>query len=810
MGTYSGQQNELQSTQNQILEKQSTISLVLADIAASHRRLELSVDDGPMQLKNDIRFLVHLFLADKSTKNRADELESNAGSSRSYQLPLKLLDFTQLTISYARELKIVESLRYAEITEREERIIKAHPTTFDWLFQETRVNPQGRPHPSLLSWLRTSSGSYWISGKAGSGKSTFMKYLCQNDETIKALQVWAGEHQLVTASFYFWHAGTLMQKSQQGLLQTLLFHILRKCPQLVSSVCQLRWQQNFQLIDTWTYEELYKAFQVLNKSDVGSKRFCFFIDGLDEYSGEHSDLIHTINNLVSGSKIKVLFSSRPWIVFEHAYGGDPAKKLQLHEFTEGDIRCFVVEKFAEDRRFQELKGTDRRYQGLIETIVKKAHGVFLWVFLVTRSLRRGLVNCDTLKELNDRLESLPTDLEDYFQHMLDSTEKTYQKQAARIYQMCLSALGSISLTTLSFFDRTELQFCLNEEMLVWTTDDIQQIRKNTKTRVMARCTDLLEVSQDRTDMDFLHRTVHDFLITRQVRELLEDRAGADFDADLHLGNAIICEMKHLSPVQLRTPFDQYEHCTSILRSFMYNIHRVELRDNHDYLPLVDEVDMVIDSLRGDTVPTYTSSVPTNLAAQYPKGWVDKMAVKERLLLYLFREKQLGRLNKNTRYAGRPPLDIVLRPHRDAFFCSSAPSLNIQLVRFFLETGMDPNAHYENSTVWALFLQDLKQNPYAEEGGISSRELSEVLECLLLAGANPDRASKEGEFSDIISIHCKVDDAKHVEDLRLRMQNQRSSKSSDNDASPDLVKTPDLARNPQKNGFRRVSKWLSKR
>ena len=713
-------------------------------------------------------------------------------------------------MTYAKELRIVECLRYAEITEREERIVKAHPTTFDWLYQEDPIGLQSKPHTSLLRWLRACDGSFWISGKAGCGKSTIMKYLYQNDETMKALKIWAGEHQLVTAGFFFWHAGTLMQKSQEGLLQTLLFHVLRKCPQLVPSVCQWRWRDDPQTNDTWTYEELYKAFEVLKESDIGLARFCFFIDGLDEYSGEHTDIINTIDNLVSGSKIKVLFSSRPWVVFEQAYGESRANKLQLHEFTEGDIRCFVTEKFAEDCRFQVLKGTDRRYQVLIEQIVKKAHGVFLWVFLVTRSLRRGLVNCDTLEELNDRLESLPTDLEDYFQHMLDSTEKTYQKQAARVYQMCLAASGSIPLTTLSFFDQTELQYCLNEAIIVWTYEDIRQMRKRTKTRVMARCTDLLEVSHDRTRMDFLHRTVHDFLITRQVRELLEDRAGADFDADLHLGNAIICEIKHLSPVQLRTPFDQYEHCTSLIRSFMYNIHKLELRDNHDYLPLIDELDTVINSLRSDTIPTYTSSMPTNLAAQYPEGWIDKMAIKERLSLYLSREKQLGRLDKNTRFAGRPPLDVVLRPHRDAFSYSSAPNLSLQQLKFFLEIGMDPNARYENSTVWGLFLRDLKQNPYGDEEGISGRELSQVIECLLVAGANPDTASKEGGLTDILSVYCKAEDVKHIEELSLRMQAQNVRESYDSNARSELIKPHTLAQTPQKHGLRRATKWFTAR
>ena len=46
---------------------------------------------------------------------------------------------------------------------------------------------------------------------------------------------------------------------------------------------------------------------------------------------------------------------------------------------------------------------DRRCDELIEEIVFLARGVFLWVFLVTRSLRWGLTNADDMVDLRARL-----------------------------------------------------------------------------------------------------------------------------------------------------------------------------------------------------------------------------------------------------------------------------------------------------------------------------------------------------------------------------------------------------------------------
>lgn len=49
-----------------------------------------------------------------------------------------------------------------------------------------------------------------------------MKHLYRHEDSLAALRTCAGGKQLVTASYFFWYAGAEMQKSQQGLLQTLL------------------------------------------------------------------------------------------------------------------------------------------------------------------------------------------------------------------------------------------------------------------------------------------------------------------------------------------------------------------------------------------------------------------------------------------------------------------------------------------------------------------------------------------------------------------------------------------------------------
>ena len=55
---------------------------------------------------------------------------------------------------------------------------------------------------------------YWVSGKAGSGKSTFMKHILDSPRTEECLKTWAGDDFLSIATISFWDSGTREQKSQ--------------------------------------------------------------------------------------------------------------------------------------------------------------------------------------------------------------------------------------------------------------------------------------------------------------------------------------------------------------------------------------------------------------------------------------------------------------------------------------------------------------------------------------------------------------------------------------------------------------------
>lgn len=153
-------------------------------------------------------------------------------------------------------------------------------------------------------------------------------------------------------------------------------------------MCKSRWDDSNEthVFDPyWSLPKLLNAFYRLATQSVRSARLCFFVEGLDEYEGDHTEVIRILNKLASDDDIKVCFSSRPWNVFEKRYGDNYGKKLELEKLTQGDIRRFVKEELFDNPRSQELKARDARYDDLVKEIAYKACGVFLWVFLVVRS-----------------------------------------------------------------------------------------------------------------------------------------------------------------------------------------------------------------------------------------------------------------------------------------------------------------------------------------------------------------------------------------------------------------------------------------
>jgi len=152
--------------------------------------------------------------------------------------------FRQLQISeesVAKEQMVLNTLSFDSRPMRHELIPEAHQRTFGWVFgnlsDEIEDHHEARHH--FASWLESGHGMFWVAGKPGSGKSTFMKFISDDPRTHAMLTNCASLSgtKAVVASHYFWNAGSPMQKSQTGLLRSILFDIFRQSPEIILTVC---------------------------------------------------------------------------------------------------------------------------------------------------------------------------------------------------------------------------------------------------------------------------------------------------------------------------------------------------------------------------------------------------------------------------------------------------------------------------------------------------------------------------------------------------------------------------------------------
>ncbi|KAL8755762.1 MAG: hypothetical protein Q9184_004699 [Pyrenodesmia sp. 2 TL-2023] len=785
-------QERTSTTQYRLAGDVTSIKEALDRLQEDHRRLGISAANEAAELRETLIKSLERVTSRCDTCTEIDVAEPHSSMQLPSDLCLWLSRMSSAGALLSKQIPIIDSLQFPKILDREESIKEAHPATFEWLFESARSMEDLQTPQKVLDWLRTGSDVFWINGRAGSGKSTLMKFLYRHPKTIIALKEWGGSRRLFVARFFFWNTGTTMQKSQHGLLQTLLYHIFTQDPDLIASMCPSRWSQASPLSNAWSHTEILQAFAKLKEQDLESVRFCFFIDGLDEYDGDHLDIISTINTFASSGAIKICFSSRPWTVFENAYGTNHELMIRLQDFTRSDIMRFVEDRLAEGTQFLRLKYTDPAYESLVQEILERSNGVFLWVYLVVRSLRRGMTNYDTVRELRTRLRELPSELEEYFQHMLDSTDWVYHQQAARLYLIRLVAVHALNVVDVSMFAEDDLDFALKEGPV---PDFQNHSMEGTKSRILVRCQDLLEFDHS-SSLQFLHRTVKSFLETRDIRNLLDRRAGLDFNPHHFMCNSTLLRMRQVAESQGEA-LATVKTFEVAMATFFYHAHSMEIEDQLDYrlFPLLDRTvwkctrrplagyfnhcnSLLItdpldplDPLDRQFYPDDPGRSPKVRDMHY-EGWLADKAARSGIEGYLPNSIGTGlevlSLDGNPRR--KPPLEVALR--------SMVSDERSQIIGRLLDAGADPNETilsaddcHRNSSIWQAYIGALAWTSRSPR-----EDNATIIEMLLMRGADPSIGGPiQNSFSQSLTIEFGISDEKaaKLDALRRRFLTMRS-------------------------------------
>jgi hypothetical protein len=485
--------------------------------------------------------------------------------------------------------RLLTDLSYPEMTNRYEDITEAYAKTFDWIFSDTRK--WELPWNDFGEWLREDGNIYWIRGKAGSGKSTLMKYIYDDQRTKKCLQKWArrkesGSVPCCVATFFFWNSGTDLQQSQRGLIRALLYQVLEQNPLLIPIVFPESWAEIYSevleageslgpKIRSWSNKQLREAFErlVTITQEQYPLKICFIVDGLDEFSGDPDELCIFFQRLSRLSEsVKFCLSSRSWVVFQEALENCPG--LRLQDLTTRDIDTYINGKFKESSAFLKLVARDETLaSSLTREISNRAEGVFLWVRIVVHQLIRGLNNRDGAPQLWRRLQSFPRELNPLYDSILSQIEPIYLEWAARAFEIMNAStelssdpfrkqskelwpvdetrsLSSpppgkegVNLLTLIEFTIAVIE----DNDVEWTQpNDLPLMYEDLRVQLTARCAGLLEISDTKRDIchshgdcyehvRWMHRTARDF-VNQDARwmKLLHNNSPPDFSAHFTL------------------------------------------------------------------------------------------------------------------------------------------------------------------------------------------------------------------------------------------------------------------------------------
>jgi len=352
-----------------------------------------------------------------------------------------------------------------------------------------------------------------------------------------------GNRNPLLASFYFWRIGSERQRSLAGLYRSLLHDILEACPELIRQVLPDYWKQAKEMpwqIQTHvniTGGEIKAAFTRLiaptsENADLHETRcFCLFIDGLDEYGqtdGDYLDMVGLFRDWTTGwpQGVKLCVSSRPDNVFMDAAFCPQENRIQIHDLTRDDMRVCISDR---------LEGIpDREFRAhVVDEINNKAQGIFQWVVLVVKQLRKELSNEPSRNDLMAKVGKYPAGLDKLYGHVLDSIQSDGDPEAAyRLFAMMSFSTEhdvGLSLLKYSFFDEysIDVEFAMKESFPQKVREPPTPADRVSRARKLVndRSRGLVEVgvvhNVTRAAIHYAHRSIPEFLDRHETKKMLE-------------------------------------------------------------------------------------------------------------------------------------------------------------------------------------------------------------------------------------------------------------------------------------------------
>ena len=195
----------------------------------------------------------------------------------------------------------------------------------------------------------------------------------------------------------------------------------------------------------WSYDSLKKILLSF-KEHPAKERLYLIVDAMDESDNEdRRGIISTLRQLSRNERcacvVKVFVASRP-LTGLNCQVAEIEKIIRLQDENEPDILKFTESFLAN------LKLSPACHQKTKDYIVRNTQGVFVWVHLVEKELLKyDETGCNN-NEIYNFLESLPTELDSFYERILDKLENNEQrdiKVGVKVFQLVLFAFRPLSV-----------------------------------------------------------------------------------------------------------------------------------------------------------------------------------------------------------------------------------------------------------------------------------------------------------------------------------------------------------------------------
>ncbi|KAJ6141617.1 hypothetical protein N7470_010007 [Penicillium chermesinum] len=417
-----------------------------------------------------------------------------------------------------RAKQLLDLLRFKQIDARRSTIKDAYFKTCAWFLH----------HPDYKAWLDSSKlsqhhGFLWIKGKPGAGKSTIMKFAYLNMKRKKQPC-----HSL-TISFFFNARGDYLEKSVLGMYRSLLVQVLEGYPDLqeVLSDSEL-WSSQGQAHSLIGSINTLKDLLSRAISLLGKRSLTCFIDALDECDEQHMlDMIQYFEQLAETSTenqraLRICFSSRhyPYIIIRRGTSF-------VLEHQDGHTRD--LKAYAESH----LRATD---PVILQAILEKASGVFMWVVLVVEILNKELAR--GAMSLEKRLEEIPSDLSALFKAILERDKENMQELLlCFLWILCAERplkpdefYHALWSSLLAVGQRNRISSNFPDPSVKDTVDGLPRSHRY----VISCSKGLAEVTNSNgPSVQFIHESVRDFLIKDRGLYALWPEIGLDWKVQGH-------------------------------------------------------------------------------------------------------------------------------------------------------------------------------------------------------------------------------------------------------------------------------------